>query len=254
MKKDFHQKNLKNPFYKKKEIKRYWSLLALFLALALLIASFIYIIYFSPLFLIKNVDVSNEEIKSYVLNNYLGKNLISLNKEKVKEGLMTNYQLKEIKVSKNFPKGLKIDIIEREAAFILKIGEELEFRDKEACKIAKQDSSQIDKYPIIVKEDLSLDDLSECIHLESSTIDKIINIFHLSKEKKIQVAHFEININNNNLDLVLEEGNLVYFSLREDIDKQFFKLEQIYFEKINDLNEINYIDVRYGDRAFINYK
>ncbi len=253
MKKDFQEKNLKNPFYRKKKAKRYCLLTIVFVGIIFFLTALIYIIYFSPLFLIKNIEVGREDIRNYVSEEIVNSNLIKLKKREVENNLIDKYQLKEVVVSKIFPNGLKIAIIERQPYFLLRVNDDLEFRDKNACSIPSQDFQNEGDFPVIIKEGLELDNPKKCLDIKTSLLDKILLIFQLSKNKEIELSHFEIDLNNN-LKLVLKEGALVYFSLREDIDKQLFKLEQVYFKKLEDLKSINYIDVRYGDRAFINYK
>ncbi len=255
MTKDFHKKNLKNPFYKKREVKRYFSTIAFSLAFIVLIASSIYIVYYSPLFLVQNIESENLEVSKYISEKYQQVNIIKISKQELSRELTDKFQFNEVKVIKSFPKTLKIDIIERQPYFLLKINDHLEFRDKEACKIPRQDLQNIDDFPVIVKENVDLQNLKNCLKIPVHLLEQIQYLFSLTKEKNIELAYFQINPNNNNnLDLVLKSQAIVYFSLREDIDRQFFKLEQIYLEKETDLDSINYIDVRYGDRAFINYK
>jgi cell division septal protein FtsQ len=253
MTKDFHKKNLKNPFFKKREAKRYFSLIAIFLSFILVISATIYIIYYSPLFLIKNIQVNNAEINDYLATSYLNTNLIKVNKKELSRELLDQYQLNEIKIKKVFPNSLKVDIIEREAFFLLKLNDQFEFRDQEACKIPKQNRTNFDDFPLISLESINIENPDSCLDINSLTLEQIMKIFKLAKEKRIEINYFQIN-STNNLDILLESETVVYLSLREDIDKQFFKLEQIYLEKKDELENINYIDVRYGDRAFINYK
>lgn len=254
MTKDFHKKKLHNPFYRKKEIKRYWTILAIVLAVIFLISATIYIIYLSPLFLIKNIDTPNPELKLFLEEKLLNKNLLVLKTNNLSQELISKYQLNGANIKKIFPKTLKVDIIEREVFFLLKIDDHFEFRDEQACKVSNQNPMNTDSFPIISIKNLNLDNLADCISVEADILSSLSNLYILSISKNIEIAYFEIEAGNSNFNLYLKGDAQVYFSLREDLDKQFHKFEQIYKEKIDDLQLISYIDVRYGDRAFINYK
>lgn len=253
MTRDFNRKKLNNPFFRKREVKRYWFKIALIIAFIFIALALWYIVYLSPLFVIKNIISDNYDIKNYLSENNFERNIVKLDKKELADKLIKEFQLEEIEIKKIFPKSLKIDIIERDAYFLLKVNEHLEFRDQNACKIPNQNIRNIDDFPVIINNQLNLSDLPDCLDVNPSTLNETIKLFKLSKQELIEVKYFEIE-SIHNLNLILSSNTTVYLSLREDLDKQFFKLKQVYLEKINELDEINYIDVRYGDRAFINYK
>jgi cell division protein FtsQ len=272
-KKDYQKKQLNNPYFKKKASKkRKKQFLFSFFLLSFVIILF-YLLFYSSLFVIKNINIiGNQRIEDYLIEdlvwqisqeekifNIKGDNLWLFSKNKLKDEMYLRLDLANITIKKRLFNKLIINVSEREAVFILKNENNYQFRDITACPINSLEVSDYDlnNNPILEKDHISESEFNGCLNLYDNYINDLIKLNDLvNSSYNFSISKFVLNSERYNLTVILDEGPRVYFSRREDFRKQLEKLRLICqeHELESQLTSINYIDVRYGDKAFINYK
>ncbi len=272
-KKDYQKRNLKNPFFRQKKNKKIKKKIFFSLIFTLTLSLFFYILFYSPLFAIKNIRIiGTERTADYLIedlvwqetqNRYIfdikGDNIWFFSKDDLKDKMFARLDLADIEVSKRMPSTLSISIKERQASFILKYQNQHQFRDLGGCPIdsLKVNEADLKNYPIIVKNLIEEKDLNRCLKLNGEYMHDLIDLYAISDQfLNFSIAKFIINGEAYNINLVLNEGPRVFFSRREDFIRQLKKLDVICedIKQEKNLDDIEYIDVRYGDKAFINYK
>lgn len=266
--KDYKENKLKNPFFKKKKKKiNKKTILKVFIVLASL-TFLIYLLFFSKLFNLTRVTVngtvrvSEEEIEQVILSSLnrelpfdiSATNLFFIPRNDLIKILKTEFDLEYIEIKKRLPNRIVVNLKEREAAFILKYNDYHEFRDINSCPIYLLDVLDYDKdqFPILISSD---EPSNLCISLADNYINDIIEIYKEAKDfSEFSVEKFYLIYDAYNIHLKLKEGSLVYLSRKEDFKKQLNKLMVLVNESRINLSEVEYVDVRYGDKAYVNFK
>ncbi|GEM_PF-3116081 len=274
-KKDYQKRSLKNPFFKQKRNKKRKKKILYFLASLTILALLFYVLFYSPLFTIKNINVKgNDRTADYLIEdlvwqqcqktsifNISGDNLWFFSKDQLKEEMFLRLDLSNIRVKKTIPKTLNIIVEEREPIYVLKNQNNYQFRDIESCPInsLEVNNQDLKDYPIIKKGSLSEDDLDSCIQLNIDYVNEVIELYDMAKDfENFSFSEILLNTEVYNINLALKQGPEVFFSRRANFSKQLEKLNVIILnlkqESDTNIDDIKYIDVRYGDKAFINYK
>ncbi len=272
-KKDYQKRLLKNPFFKKKKNKKRKKIFLFVFLIIFLISFFIYLFFYSPLFIIKHIEIEgNKRTEDFLIKDLawqIGQerrildiradNLWFFPKNRLKEEMYTRLDLANIRIKKSLFNKLIIDVSEREAAFILKNDNNYQFRDISACPINILEINDFDlnTYPIIKKDNLSETEFNSCLNLHDDYINDVLKLHSLvNNSYSFSIDKIIINSERFTLIIILDEGPRVYISRHEDFRKQIEKLNLtiVELERESQLSDINYIDVRYGDKAFINYK
>jgi cell division septal protein FtsQ len=248
---------------KKRKIKRFFFLSFLFIFFVLII----YFLFFSDFFCIDNIVVSGAEkeikegvyrfVKSENTNKklyFFDNNLILLNGDYIKEESLNYFPaIAAIKIEKEYPDTLKIEIEEREevaqmcfdSCFFLDI-EGVAF---EELPEKKQSFLEIENQKI--EKDINLGE-----QIISPKLILIIYDFNTKlKALDIKIEKFII-ITEERINIVTEEGWKIYFDPQKDIEWQLTKLNVVLNEYLSekDREQLEYIDLRFGNTAPIKKK
>lgn len=272
-KKDYQKKQLKNPYFKKEKNKRRKKNFFLIFIILVFIAFLCYLLFFSSIFTIKNIKIiGTERTENHLIEDLVwqlsqerrvfdikGDNLFLFSKNKLEDEMYLRLDLANITIKKKLLNNLIIEVLEREAVFILKNKHNYQFRDISACPIhvLEVNENDLKNHPILENNNLNENELKTCMNIDNTYIYDLLELYNLVKKSyNFSIDRFIVNSEKYNLNMILNEGAIVYFSRREDFRKQLEKLRLIFQEtELDDqLSNINYIDVRYGDKAFINYK
>lgn len=274
IKKDYQAKNLKNPFFcstnhKKKKI---CSLKVYLLIFVILLLGLLYFLFMSPIFLIKNIKVSGlGRLPEDSISNLLWqqtdaksfwplkqKNLLLFKTTEAEESLMANFNFSKISITKKLFNSLVVEIEERPYAFIWSEAGNRYYSDSKGYII--RDSAVTDedlgKFPLIenqTPDSLIVDDYLK-INLEYFNF-----IFSLREDLErypdLKVEKFMVTQELNMLKVLFSDGLMTYFNIKDDPLKQIEKLVVVKKEKIKDnLGNVNYVDLRYGDKVYIGNK
>lgn len=220
--------------------------------------SLIYLVVFSPLFFITNIEIKNQKgnlsakIYSYLLKNtakrFFGltiNSLIFINSKKIEQKILKDFpQLKNVKIKRVFLKRtLSLSYKEREMSFLIKdITGNLFSLGKDGVVIGLLKRNYQKDLPIIKvnKKTKVGERVFQKILLEK--VYQIINF--LKKDLKIK----EILVKEKELTLKTEFGFKIYFSLEKSISLQLIQLQLLLTEEIplEKRKNLDYIDLRFS--------
>jgi cell division septal protein FtsQ len=272
IKKDYQSKNLTNPFFykpKKKPNKRLvvWLLIVGFLF-------FIFILWFflaAPIWRINNIKVeglthlSDTDIKNKIWEQtnksryglFKQSNIWLFNKSEVQKDILSSYNFSSIEISKRLMGTLIVRVGERPYSFIFQQGNDLFYASSEGYIIREVAVSDADKAKYLILENKNTTDLisdKNKINISDTYLNFILELGNLlSTKPELPVERFIIDQEFNTIKVKFQNGPLVYFNTKEDAKTQLDRLILVKKEKIKDnFSKTNYIDLRYGDRIFIN--
>lgn len=269
IKKDYQVKNLHNPFFNHQQASpnqrlkwRWYTIGSLILIIAL-----IYLLFLSPVFIIKTVIISGySRVPESFLENSIWQqtsqrliwpfkqnNLWLFKSQQASNALTSTFNLSKVTISKNLFNTLKVDIEERPYAFIWQEQGTYSYSDNQGVIINQPVSSDdLKKMIIIANESSSTMISNDRISLDSEYLTFIFNLKRsLSKYSDFKIDYFIVDQDFWTVKVKLVNGPKLYFNIKDSIDKQIKKLLVVKNEKIkNNFSKTNYIDLRYGDKIY----
>ncbi len=264
-------KEYKNPYFNKERRGGFSfgiKIKLIFLSVIAFIALCLWGIFFSPLFMVKNIEInigSNETIhltqdgirdfiyKQFDSKSFLffsQKNIIVFSQKDLRNNLNKIYTLEKFEVIKKLPNKLVVNSSEKRYAVIWEEGGRFFYLDPRANVLLDSDELGDKKgYPLIKNR------LGTTFNVDQK-INTINNVVHLSKlfiEKgdDILVDFYSVNDDASLLIAKISSGPEIKFSLENDLrgqlDKMFIlknsKLKENFYTK-------EYIDLRFGDAIY----
>jgi hypothetical protein len=272
IKKDYQCKNLKNPFFRKKEkpkhtgFKKYF----LILILAIIIAS-VWFFFASSFWRLKNIEIEGltrfdaSELKNIILARegerrwllFKESNFFLFQTQEVQTEILSKYNFADLQVNKKIPGTVKLKISERPYSFIFQEGTNYFYAASDGYVIKEIPVAPEDmaKYFILEnKSDSVTINEQNKITLKDDYLKFILNLNQiLATHSDLPVEKFIIDQELNSVIVKFKDGPSAYFSVKEDATEQVEYLALVKKEKIGDnFSKTNYIDLRYGARIFIN--
>lgn len=271
IKKDYQCKNLRNPFFHKPKKgtskKKRFMFLALFI-LALLVI--VWFFCFSAFWNLSKIEVTgltrrpDGDLKQLIYNqselkryNFIKqKNILFFDTDAARKNILDSFNFANVEITTKWPNTIKINVFERPYAFI--------FQEGSANFYASSDAYLIKEMPV------NTDDLQKYFVLENKAPTSVIKnnkvdipadylsfILNLSKSlesyPELKTEKYEIDQGYRSVNVKFVNGPTVYFNTKLLAPEQLDRLILVKKEKIKDnFNKVNYIDLRYGDRIFIN--
>lgn len=221
----------------------------------LLFLGIIYVLFFSPIFKIRDVIIfgnqktSAEEIK----NNLICGNIILTSESTIKNQLLDKFPvILELKIHKNlFKRKLEIDIKEREEIGIVCSSNKCFYFDKEG--IVFQNAPITSGSLITIVQDYSNRnyELGDKIS-NKEFIDTILEINEdLYDETGLKILSFNIDSYPiKELKAITHEGWYILFSTERNIKNQLLVLKVGLDEKIKNRSNLQYVDLRIENRIY----
>lgn len=272
IKKDYQSKNLCNPFFhkpKKKPNKKFFACI-----LVLIFGFIIFIFWFflaSPIWRITNIQVegltrvSDTDIKNKIwaqteTSRYLifkQSNLCLFDKDEAQKNILEVYNLASLKITKKITKTLVISVGERPYSFIFQQGNEFFYTSSDGFVIRESAVSEEDKIKYLILENKNAVNLIDEKNKINISVDYFNFIFELAnaitRHNDLSVERFIIDQEFNTIKVKFKDGPQVYFNTKTEAKAQVERLVLVKKEKIKDnFSKTNYIDLRYGDKIFIN--
>lgn len=274
VKKDYQHKCLNNPFFRQRQPKQqpfhrpYRSLLRILLIL-LFLAATVYLVCYSPLFALKQVKIEGLsripednlsalawEQSQQKRNWFLGQDkVIFFDTNQLSVTLSEKFSFESLRVYKRWPHTLVISAGERSLAFIWRNQQELSFSDGQGCLVREAAVAETDlgNYPILesISDGTHLDE-RDCLRADDDYLQAALVLFEKMRDyPDLLPERFLLEDTFNTMKVDLRNGPNILFNFKEDMDKQLNKLAVIRQEKsIEEFQGLEYIDLRYGDRAY----
>ncbi len=272
IKKDYQRKNLYNPFFhkpKKKPNKRLFACLTV--AGVGLVIFLIWFFLAAPIWRINNIKVegltrvTDTEIKNKIWeqtnkSRYLvfrQNNIWLFNKDEAQEGILASYNLASLQIVKKLPKTVLVRVGERPYSFIFQQGNDFFYASSDGYIIRESTVQEEDKTKYLILENKNTNNLiaeKNKINISDNYLNFIFELANaLTLHSELSVERFIIDQEFNTIKVKFKDGPLVYFNTQTEAKAQVDRLVLVKREKIKDnFIKTNYIDLRYGDRIFIN--
>ncbi len=239
----------------KKIIRIIWLIIFIFLLQS---------IWQAPFLRIDNVNVHNnqdttvQEIKESIQNEltasrfviFKNNNYFLFDSQPMKDILITEYNLDNVIITKNFPNTIDITVQEKVSHFIWQKDDSLYLLDSNGA-LNRQIRALDDKYLIL--QDLRTSIPNGDTKFDQNEIDIIHQIYLKWFEligSKARLVRIDIDDDWQLLELHTEVGYYVKLDATEDIIEQLDNLNKILFAGNITGVDIDYIDIRFGDKVF----
>jgi len=252
----------RNPMFPRKTWKIYFlqklDFFTLLFILILLIV--IYTLFYSPLFQIKNVEISgNENISTKTLEEKLIKwqtqqrrflifkqsNIFMFSKGWLQERMEAEYNLQNPDISKKLPHTLKIEINEQLPTLIWKTNERYYYLDQNG-----HITTEIDPENLMADLLEIQDESNESVKKEGEILNKEKMNFIQELSQKItdvpQVEPIKYSMPNNvstQINVTTSEGWVIFFESSHNLDQQIHSLIEVLTKTIEDTQGLEYIDL-----------
>jgi cell division septal protein FtsQ len=277
---EYNPNKYANPFFRKAKFRFNFGLrfnkaffLTIFLALIIL-GSIIWLLFFTNIFNLKVVEIegaeriSKNDIESLIwqeTNNKIFKigkwsfgseeKLFLFDKEALSKKINENFYIDSLMINKKIPFTLVIKLVEKQYSMVWQEGDGGFYFIDHAGLIIKEalaEEIKASNYPVIInKGGARLQDKK--IDIDKSILDYINTIFKNLKAGELHfiIDNFILDDDASTIKIKIKEGPAVYFSAKNDINKQINKFTVVMKEKIkSDFSKKKYIDLRYGDMVY----
>ena len=241
--------------HRKKEI--FWKRRMLFFWVLFLIGGLVYVIFFSPLFEIKEIKISNNRvISSEEIQNSLDNqnNIFLAAGNKLTEILTNDFPgILSVEMSKDiFKKTIELNIIERkEAGIYCKEEDKCYYIDKEG--VIFEEAPQTSGTLILAIKDFSKREIEIGKNvIEKEFMAELIDLKnYLPGQLGFKVLDFTIESDVlKDLKVNTNEGWYILFDGLKDLKSQLEALRLVLEEKIEERKDLEYIDVRIENRVY----
>ena len=240
-------------------------------------AGFIFLIFIfwfflaAPIWQIKNIKVegltrlSDTDIKNKIFEQenqsryglFKQTNIWLFDKKEVQKNILSSYNFSTIQITKKLANTIVVKVGERPYSFIFQQGNDLFYASSEGYIIREVPVAEADKAKYLILENKNSSDLisdKNKINISDNYLSFILEIANiLSTKTELPVERFIIDQEFNTIKIKFQNGPIVYFNTKTDARTQIDRLILVKKEKIKDnFSKTNYIDIRYGDRIFIN--
>ncbi|PIV51697.1 hypothetical protein CO115_02875 [Candidatus Falkowbacteria bacterium CG_4_9_14_3_um_filter_36_9] len=259
-------RNKKNNFFKKTSLRPvfYFKMSALFIVLIAIIWFF----YFSPFFILNKIIINgNDKISQKEIEDIFYKqlndnrfligrqnNLYLFDKNKFADNIKNLYNFTDIIINtKNFHTIL-ISIKDKNYSIVWYENDNHYYADALGNIMAEADPLEIDskKYPLIESYGGKMI-YDNMIKDGKDKIEFIINLYgeYNNNKHNFTIDRFIVDPNSDIIKMLVLGGPVIYFSSKEDINKQTTKLLTIIEEKLkSDFINKKYINISIGDKVY----
>jgi len=241
----------KKPFFKR---AIFWN----FILFSLAFYFVFYLTYLSEIFAVKNIKIfglekiEKEYFEKFLSDKIEGKNILFINSQRLKDELFESFpQVYFVEIKREFPSTLIFKVSERKEIAVFCQEKDCYLIDKEGIIFEKKENEEGNLLKIQNEK------LDKELKLGQKVIEKeqLNKILEIVKKFDIEIESV-ILISENNLHFKTRQHWKIFIDPQKDIDWQLTKLKvalenAIPKEKINDLE---YIDLRFGNFAFPKYK
>ena len=282
-KRDYQNKDFKNPYFPKSQKIKLRRFRWFWLILVVLISVGLYFLNSCDKLKISNIEISGneriaqEEIKNLALDQltqrrwlfFSQENIFFFNKKEVKQRLLENYFLEEVKIKKKYPNTLELEIKEKISAIIWFSGEDKYYLDLDGVALRKMAGDELviksvegdldiirselssGEYPVIYDQSSNPVDIGQNV-VSKETISFVVDLIDELKVKAdFDISHYNIaQPNAKEIILVTKEGWQAYFKVSDEARGQAESLISVLYNKVKNRSSLEYIDLRFGSKVF----
>jgi len=240
------------PGYRKEKEKKKIPWKQIFLAILFLaiFSGLIYLLFFSPVFLIKDVEISNasqvdtNKVLTLVKKDSLGQNIFFWNKDNAQKLINENYPLSiNLLVYKGLPNTIKIVIQETAPKIDWQIQDKHYLVDEEGRVIREGKDNKLIK----IKDNKNVSiELGQKI-LPDFFINFVEDFLSKADEAGLKIDHFEVNESLYDLNAITDKNIKLILSPQRNAAETMDEYKKT-IEKLGQPKE--YIDLRFQNRAF----
>lgn len=270
IKKDYQLKNLQNPFRREKKKKGKSFVKFVIIGIFLLLCFLVWVILASPWLTLKKIEINgltrlnNSELENLVWSQtqrsklfiFKQSNIFLFDKQVLVKNILDSYNFAGLEAVKKLPATIELKVSERPFSFIFKEGTNFYYASNDGSIIKEVNVSEDDKkkYLILENNTSSLINEKNRLILQENYLNFILTLGQeLSLHQDLPVERFIIDQEFNTIKVKFLNGPLVYFNVKSGASEQVNRLVLVKNEKIKDnFSKVNYIDLRYGERIFIN--
>jgi len=269
---DYQRRRQHNPFFrreKKQRQRRVWLLWLLLISTFVIFTIWFFL--YSPVWKIKKIEINGlsrtdqgkiEEMvreeqakKRYLI--FSQTNIILFDSRVATNRIMEEYNLIDLKITKKLPGTLELKASERPYAFIFQEGSAYFYASADAYIISEPAVTDSDraKYFILENKNNSLIGEKNKINLTKEYLQFILDLSGQLAISNLAVERYIIDQELNTLKVKFASGPLAFFNIRDVAASQVERLLLLLAKKPkmkDNFSKINYIDLRYGDRIFVN--
>lgn len=215
--------------------------------LLVIILAILYLLFYSPIFTIKNFIVDKNFPTS--INEHLeqikGKNIFLIKSSKIKADLLNNFpELTEISVIRGLPDSIKITYNERNPKMIWQTGGRYFLVDENG--IIFREIQGVTDLPLVKdNNDLAINIGS---HVVSVNFINFVNELRPKLKEGMEFDHFEVNETTFQLDAITVSRLKLKFDTTRSIDSQLEALKKFLADRPNEAED--YIDLRVEGKVF----
>ncbi|MCA9308074.1 FtsQ-type POTRA domain-containing protein [candidate division WWE3 bacterium] len=229
-----------------------FTLLILFLACIFCTA--FYVLFYSPVFFVKTINVfgtgqysNKEDIRTIALGATNNIKSFELSKENLKILILKNFKgIKDARVTIEYPHTLNIVIEERKPKFLLSTSDTNYVVDTSGLIFGEVQQKDFELPRIIYNDKVGIG-----ILLEPNTLNTYLELIAQSKDFDIQIN--DIKLYENYITANLNTGEEIFMSSTQPIAESLAKLKQVYTELKDSKNDTRTIDLRY-DKVVVTYR
>lgn len=264
---DYSKKYFKNPATRRSKRKVKKSFYITFV-LFLFIIFINYILFYSPLFKIKAVEINGEDIdKDNIASFFINKNIILLDTKSIKNKLYGLMPLDLLTINRKFPNTVAVDIKKIDPDIIWVTQNKGYLVNSRGNIYSSINGNDVEKYNIqnynILRHKYVYNDIPiiyDKNNLPIPSNNKILEYDNITFIKKIfenidqvidtNIIYYEISLDNYTLKITAADSLKILFSLQDNPDDQLHRLSLVYQNKDTVGKILDYIDLRYGDKVF----
>ena len=273
VKKDYQKKCLSNPFFRQRHnnnsnnhSRRHYCWLG---GLILFFVFLFYLFFISSVFTLRTIKVQGisrlpeDQISTYAWTQsherrgglFKQNNLFFFKTDALAASLAEKFSFDSLQVHKKWPHTLVVSVSERALAFIWRDANGRSFGDSRGCLVKDTNVAEADlaNYPILeAAAGQNHFNQQNCLDVDKNYLQVLFSLNEkLKNHPDLKTARFLLEGEANTLKIDLSIGPDILFNTKDDLDKQLQKLIIIKQEKsAAEFNGLNYIDLRYGDRAY----
>lgn len=215
-----------------RKIKKRKRKFRLFIFFAL-VAACVYIMYNSDYFKIDKITVSGnnkiEEEKIILASGInTGMNIFEIKKNAVTENIKTHPWIKDVKITRNLPDEIQIEVIEREEEYVVQATGSYIYIDSEGVILSILGQKKEDD--VIQLCNFSIDNVSIGNNIdlgEDVTMKQFMKFIDLTKNYNIYNDIILINNNEGKIEIALKDKRVIILGKLKDIDYKVVALDKI---------------------------